>query len=226
MAGPFSTAVDNPAVIAATRTVVRGEIVDRNGTVLATSKRDKSGLPYRVYVDDSVSPVIGYASRQFGTAGLERTYNDQLTGATGADPLGDLLRKFDPKPNEGDSLTLSLSLKMQRAATAGLGKDLGAVVMLDPRTGEILALASTPTFNASAVANPATSAQRVRSPAQGPEQPAAGTGHAGPVRAGIRLQDRDGGRGSRVRSDHAGDHVPAAAQIRGERAPRGRVPDP
>jgi peptidoglycan glycosyltransferase len=41
---------------------------------------------------------------------------------------------------------------------AGLGSDKGAVVMLDPTTGEVLAIASTPTFNASAIANPATAA--------------------------------------------------------------------
>ena len=53
-------------------------------------------------------------------------------------------------------LRLALDLRLQRAAMAGLGKDRGAVVMMDPSTGEILALASSPTYNASAIANPAT----------------------------------------------------------------------
>jgi len=52
---------------------------------------------------------------------------------------------------------LSLSFELQRAAVRGLGDDRGAVVMLDPRSGEVLVLASTPTFDASAIANPATS---------------------------------------------------------------------
>ena len=55
------------------------------------------------------------------------------------------------------TLTLGISTTLQRAAVAGLGQDRGAVVMLDPTTGEILALASTPTYDTSAIANPATS---------------------------------------------------------------------
>src|SRR5512132_3033279 len=74
-AQPLSNAPDNPAVIAAARNVVRGRILDRDGVVLATSKKDKNGEPYRVYVDDTVAPVVGYASRQFGTAGLERSFD-------------------------------------------------------------------------------------------------------------------------------------------------------
>ena len=146
------------SVIAAVRNAVRGRILDRDGTVLATSRKDKNGEPYRVYVDDTISSIVGYASLRFGTAGLERTYDAQLTGLTSSDPLRELLRKFDPNPSDPQDLALSLSLPLQRAAVEGLGQDLGAVVMLDPKTGEVLALASTPTFDASGVANPATAA--------------------------------------------------------------------
>ena len=45
---------------------------------------------------------------------------------------------------------------MQKAAVSALGKHRGAVVMLDPRTGEVLALASTPTYDASTISNPVT----------------------------------------------------------------------
>ena len=76
----LSRAPDNPVVIAAARNVVRGQIVDRDGKVLASNKRDDNGEPYRVYSDRSFSTVIGYASRQFGTAGLERSWNAELTG--------------------------------------------------------------------------------------------------------------------------------------------------
>jgi peptidoglycan glycosyltransferase len=179
MASPFSSASDNPAVIAAARNVVRGVIRDRDGAVLATSRKDSHGEPYRVYVDDTVSPVIGYASRQFGTAGLERAYDGQLTGITRPDPLRDLLKKFDPNPYDPQALTLSLSLALQRAAVEGLGKDVGAVVMLDPRTGEVLAMASTPTFNANGVANPTTAARTfaaIRGDARNPLLPRATQG--------------------------------------------------
>ncbi|HEX3427436.1 MAG TPA: penicillin-binding transpeptidase domain-containing protein [Candidatus Limnocylindrales bacterium] len=155
----LSRAPDNPAVIAAARNVVRGQIVDRNGKVLATTRRDKNGEPYRVYADRSFSTVIGYASQQFGTAGLERAWNAELTGASNGNPIGDALRKFQRNPYDPQKLTLGISSALQDAAVKGLGSDRGAVVMIDPQTGQILALASTPTYDASAIANPATQAQ-------------------------------------------------------------------
>jgi peptidoglycan glycosyltransferase len=152
----LSGAPDNPAVIAAARDVVRGRILDRDGKVLATTKRDDNGDPYRVYPERSVSGVVGYAGRRYGTAGLERSYAAQLIGLTDPDPVRNLLKKFESDPSDPQTLTLSLSLALQKAAVKGLGDDRGAVVMIDPRTGEVLALASTPTFDASAIGNPAT----------------------------------------------------------------------
>ncbi|MEO5941084.1 MAG: penicillin-binding transpeptidase domain-containing protein [Candidatus Limnocylindrales bacterium] len=154
----LSRVADNPAVIAAARNVVRGTIVDRDGKVLAANKRNAdTGEPYRVYADRAFSTVIGYASPDFGRAGLENTMNAELTGISGGDPIGDALRKFRTDPYDPQQLTLGISSALQRAAIAGLGDDRGAVVMLDPTTGEILALASTPTYDTSAIANPATS---------------------------------------------------------------------
>jgi peptidoglycan glycosyltransferase len=152
----LADAPDNPVVVAAQLTVPRGRIVDRDGTVLASNRKAANGVLYRVYKDDSMSPVIGYASRLFGTAGLERSFDAQLSGLSGPDPVSDLLRKFGQDPYDPQDLTLSVSLDLQRAAVKGLGKNKGAVVMLDPSTGDVLALASTPTYDASAIANPAT----------------------------------------------------------------------
>ena len=155
-ASDLSRAVDNPLVIAAARDVVRGRILDRTGAVLATSKKDANGEPYRVYADRSLAPLIGYASPVYGTAGLERAYNAELSGQGSPNSLDDLLSKLAPGAQQGNDLTLSLSLKLQEAAVKALGPDRGAVVMLDPRTGRVLAMASTPTFNANAIADPTT----------------------------------------------------------------------
>ncbi len=154
----LSTRSDNPSVVAAARRTLRGPIVDRNGSWLAKSVRDQNGEALRQYRDPSLSSVVGYASQQFGTAGLERTYNAQLLGLTTGDPLSGLAGKLFPNTSSVLGLQLSLDLRLQRAAVAGLGSDRGAVVMMDPSTGEILALASTPTFNASAIADPSTAA--------------------------------------------------------------------
>jgi peptidoglycan glycosyltransferase len=144
---------DDPLLIAALRNVVRGEIRDRDGHILATSKRDANGEPYRVYPSNAVAPVIGYASRLYGTAGLERAYDAQLTGIRAADPVDELLSKFATDRYRPQDLTLSLSIDLQKEAVRLLGKDRGAVVMLDPRSGEVLALASTPTYDAGAIAD-------------------------------------------------------------------------
>jgi peptidoglycan glycosyltransferase len=148
---------DDAAVIAASRTVPRGRILDRDGTVLARNEPDQHGELYRVYPSPTVSQVIGYASRIYGRAGLERTYDAELTGLAG-DPLTDAFAKFGAERFDPKDLTLSLSYDLQRAAVSLLGKRRGAIVMLDPRTGEVLALASTPTYDASRLADPATAA--------------------------------------------------------------------
>ena len=155
--GRLSAAPDNPLVIAAARTALRGEILDRHGNVLAMNARDPNGDAYRLYADRSVSHVVGYSSLTYGTAGLERTYAADLVGLRRGDPVADLLRKFDPSPADPQTLNLTLSLPLQRAALRGLGDQNGAVVMLDPRTGAVLTLMSMPFYDASAIANPATS---------------------------------------------------------------------
>ncbi|HEX5149294.1 MAG TPA: hypothetical protein VFW02_09455, partial [Candidatus Limnocylindrales bacterium] len=140
----LSRSSDDAAVIAAARTAPRGRILDRDGTVLARNAADENGELYRVYASPTVSQVVGYASRIYGRAGLERTFDAELTGLAG-DPLTDAFAKFGAERYDPKDLTLSLSLDLQRAAVSALGKRRGAVVMLDPRTGEVLALASTPT---------------------------------------------------------------------------------
>lgn len=148
---------DDAAVIAAARHAVRGVITDRDGKQLAWNARDKNGEPYRLYASPALSGVIGYSSTQWRQAGLELAWNAELTGAVSADPLFDLTRKFRSAGNDPAALRTTLVLALQQQAAQLLGSDRGAVVMLDPRSGDVLAMVSTPSYDASKVANPTTS---------------------------------------------------------------------
>ncbi|MEP6638483.1 MAG: penicillin-binding transpeptidase domain-containing protein [Chloroflexota bacterium] len=161
---------NDAAVIAAARTVPRGLIKDRTGKVLASNKKDANGEFYRVYAGRAASQVLGYASSFYGRAGLEKAYDAELAGLAG-DPLSDVFAKFGASRYDPKTLTLSLSWDLQKAAVAALGKHRGAVVMLDPKTGEILALASTPTYDASAIADPSTARTTFEALQADPSQP-------------------------------------------------------
>ena len=161
---------NDAAVIAAGRTVPRGKITDRTGKVLANNKKDANGEFYRVYAGRATSQVVGYASSVYGRAGLERAYDAELSGLAG-DPVSDAFAKFGADRYDPKDLTLSLSYDLQRAAVAALGKRRGAVVMLDPSTGEVLALASTPTYDASAIADPSTARNEFEDLQADPTQP-------------------------------------------------------
>ncbi len=208
---------NDAAVIAAARTVPRGLIKDRTGKVLADNKKDANGEFYRVYAGRAISQVVGYASSVYGRAGLERAYDAELSGLAG-DPVSDAFAKFGADRYDPKDLTLSLSYDLQRAAVAALGKRRGAVVMLDPATGEVLALASTPTYDASAIADPSTAQNDVRGPPGRPDPATPAARDARTVRARLGVQDRDRRGRPRLGCDHAEDDVQGAAAGRGERA--------
>ena len=164
----------------------RGAIIDRDGKVLAHNKEDANGELYRVYASgDAISQVVGYASGRYGRAGLERAYDAELSGLAG-DPLTDALRQVRGRAVRPEGSHLSLSCDLQRAAVAALGERRGAVVMLDPRTGEVLALASTPTYDASAIAESGDRGRDVRGPARRSEPAAAAARDARSLRARAR----------------------------------------
>jgi penicillin-binding protein A len=159
------------AIIAAEQNAVRGKIFDRTGRVLASTKKTAAGETYRAYADPSLSNPVGYASRVYGSSGLEAAYAADLLGTGGSDPINRLLGKFMPRKDFHEDLRTSLSLALQKKAVALLGKDRGAVVMIDPRNGDVLVLASTPTFDASAIANPATARDAFAVARDNPDQP-------------------------------------------------------
>jgi len=136
----------NPLVLSAARQAPRGTIYDRNGNVLAHNVGG-DGEPQRDYPYLVAAPVVGYRSGIFGTAGLERAYDAQLTGLISLRPGDELLRKFHDQPYNPSDLVTSLDIDLQRLGVDMLGDQRGAVVALEPATGRVLALVSSPSFN-------------------------------------------------------------------------------
>lgn len=90
---------------------------------------------------------------KLGKTGLERSFNDLLTGTTGmelwrVDPLGfqDTRLEMTP-PKQGSPLVTSIDIDLQLAAEIALGERTGAAVALDVRSGEVLSIVSHPTYN-------------------------------------------------------------------------------
>ncbi len=138
---------DNPQVIAARRSAPRGSIFDARGALLASSTVI-DGISRRTYLDPAFSHVVGYASLRYGATGVERVWDDLLTGRSDPNPLNDLLNDVLDRRAAPRDLTLTIDRRLQDFAAAQLGGVPGAVVAIDPRTGAILAMASSPTFDA------------------------------------------------------------------------------
>lgn len=131
----------------------RGVIQTADGAVIAQSV--PSGDAFKFQRQYPLGPmfahITGYFSFTYGSEGVEKEYNDALTGKikkNSFDPR-DLLVEKDKTAN----VTLTVRKDLQELATAQLGDRKGSVVALDPRTGAILALADYPTYNPASLAS-------------------------------------------------------------------------
>jgi peptidoglycan glycosyltransferase len=162
---------DNPQVIAARRSALRGSIFDARGELLASS-RVVDGISRRTYVDPAFTHVIGYASLRFGTTGVERAWDDILTGRSDPNPLNELVNDILARQTPPRDLTLTIDRRLQDFAAAQLGSSVGAVVAIDPRSGAVLAMTSTPTFDATPISgDPAEAGQPMQRINEQPDNP-------------------------------------------------------
>ncbi len=125
----------------------RGEIVAADGSILAESVPATSGYYRwrRVYPFGALtSGVVGFASPSYGTWALEAEYDSYLVAH--AQPAKSLAQVLAPT-SAADSVTLTLEPQLQRVAAHALAGRNGAAVVLDPRTGAVLAMYSNPTYN-------------------------------------------------------------------------------
>ncbi len=155
-ASSLNASSENPRNITKQYDNNRGMIRAANGAVLAKSVKVPGAGPdtdqyYRTYPTGTLfSGIVGYSSKFRGTAGVEYVYNTQLLPhKQTATTLSQLLSPPAPTP---DDVTLTVQPTLQKTARAALAaipdanKD-GAVVVLNPRPGAVLAMYSSPSFN-------------------------------------------------------------------------------
>lgn len=152
-AGDYNGDPSNVRAVLRDFTQPRGTIQTADGAVLARSvpSGDRFELQREYPEGDLFGHVTGFFSLQYGATGVERTYNDELAGRTAEQQLRSLTDLFVDREHTGD-LTLTLRRDVQEVARQALGEQQGAVVAIDPRTGELLALWSYPSFDPNLVA--------------------------------------------------------------------------
>ncbi len=130
----------------------RGAILTRDGVTLAESKR--AGRVYeRSYPKhDLAAHTVGYLSARYGRTGIESAENDVLAGGKRAfASWGDVIDAAVGRPVPGNDVVLTLDSRVQKAAEGALAGRNGACVVLDPRTGAVLAAAANPGYDPNSI---------------------------------------------------------------------------
>jgi penicillin-binding protein A len=162
---------DNEIQRVAQFTIERGRIYARDGrTVLATNRKrrvDGRTLYFRRYPTGPLAAhVVGYSTQSRSQAGLERSLNDYLTGAnanlnTVLETTFDRLRGVTI---EGNDVVTTLDPRVQFVADRALAGKCAALVAIEPQTGKVIALASSPTYNPNLVERDFGAIGRIRAP--------------------------------------------------------------
>jgi peptidoglycan glycosyltransferase len=143
----FADRPENKRGIAKEMKIKRGDILGYDGSTIAGSRR-RSGYYYRDYPQGTLAPqLLGYDSVRYGRSGIEAELNDDLTGQStdlGVQSWIDRLLGRKPK---GASVQLTVVPAVQKEAQVALRGQTGAIVVLDPQTGALIASASAPTYD-------------------------------------------------------------------------------
>ena len=150
-AGSLADKQDNAIQRVAQFKIKRGLIFAGDGkTVLAGDRPKKVGgntFWFRTYpAGELAGHAVGYATAEQSRTGIERSYNDYLTASNGNlnTAFRTTLDKLKGVTVKGNNVVTTIDVKAQQVAQSALRNECGAVVALDPRTGAILAMASSP----------------------------------------------------------------------------------
>ncbi len=126
-------------------TMPKGKILAADGTILAQSIVGEDGSLYRVY-PHGVSASFVTGQMLMGRTGLEEEYRTELY-SVGLDFWEKVKRKAAGEPVEGNVLVTTIDMELQKTAYDALEGYAGVVGVLEVKTGKILAMVSTPSYN-------------------------------------------------------------------------------
>jgi peptidoglycan glycosyltransferase len=134
--------------------IPRGAIRARDNSLLAHSVKGSDTLYSRRYTPEGqlFAHVIGYDFLRIARAGLERSRNDELAGTR--NELSSIVDQLRGKVREGDNVITNLDPRAQRVARDALGGRKGSVVAIEPATGKVRVMVSTPGYDPNALDNP------------------------------------------------------------------------
>ncbi|MDD5747491.1 MAG: penicillin-binding transpeptidase domain-containing protein [Actinomycetota bacterium] len=136
--------------------IQRGEIITADEQVIARCVQVGAGSsPYRYqreYPAGSLfADITGYDSWKYGRTGLEERFNDELLGRGSKLTFTNLLNRLVSASKKGNSIVLTVDSRLQRVASDALEGRRGAAVVIDPKTGAVLAMVTSPTYDPNVV---------------------------------------------------------------------------
>lgn len=138
---------DNPRRTIADRYVLRGAILDRDNQLINITE-GQSGSYERIYLYPDLAPITGYTHKVYGQAGLEASLDNYLRGLKGNPSTLILWNELIyGTPPAGLDVRLSIDLGLQIKADQLLQGNSGAIILMNAETGEILVMASHPTYD-------------------------------------------------------------------------------
>ena len=185
--------------------VERGQIITADGTVIALSTPTGANASLRYARHYPQGPlfagITGYYSQIYGRTELEQAMNSYLSGDApelAGSTLADLVLG---RPKKGGHVITTIDARLQKVASDALGSQPGAVVAIDPRSGDILAMVSNPTFDPNELSSQDTGGGPggVEAPERRPAHAAAVPRQRRAVPARVDVQDGHGLRGARER---------------------------
>ena len=125
--------------------IIRGELLSHDGRILARTEADEDGSERRVYPYGPLfAHSVGYSDH--GKTGLEALANFYLLSSH-VNLIEQTVNEFSGVKNIGDNVITTLDVDLQQTASDALGGRRGAVIVMEPDTGKILAMISRPEYD-------------------------------------------------------------------------------